>query len=215
MHGLDQRVEFALTAWNQTVEVHKIFSECTCLVETAMFDPAAWDNFVWWNTENLLGFQLFQSKNDSERHADWQSRGHRDCDQIQKFNNHILSWHNWMQLDDEHTVWGNWQAKKKDKKLGRLLLELVLLLPGKRDDSDKLTFEGYEICSYDTHWNAVCLPKSLKLAHFLFHVNLYDCRALENIGTLVKLDVFVLVLFQDICFLDHRNWLSSQCTFVD
>ncbi len=101
-----------------------------------MFYPSSWNDFIGRDAEDVFIFEFFDGKNNTKSHTDRQSRRYGDGDQIQKLNDHILSFDNIIKLDDEDTVRGDSKSKQEDEELGWLFLEFIFLLLGERNDSD-------------------------------------------------------------------------------
>jgi hypothetical protein len=58
--------------------------------------------------------------------------------------------------------------EKKEQKFGRLTLKDVVLLLGKENDADELSFRCDKIGLCDADRNAVFLSRRLEKCHFLF-----------------------------------------------
>jgi hypothetical protein len=78
----ERGVKLTLRGWNETLEIHKIFSQGACLIEATEADHTPRDDFVLFNTEDRLVFELFDCIDDSESHADWQGRRNSNNYQI-------------------------------------------------------------------------------------------------------------------------------------
>ena len=180
-----------------------------------MLYPSSWNDFIGRDAEDVFIFEFFDGKNDTKSHTDRQSRRYGDCNQIQKLNDHILSFDDIIKLDDEDTVRGYRKSKQEDEKLGWLFLEFIFLLLGERNDSDQLAFESGKVGANDTDWNTKGFSERLKFAHFLFHVDLNDGGSFEDVSTFVELNILCLVLLSYVGLFDNWNRLTCKCTLVD
>lgn len=66
----DLSVEFASIGRNNTIKVHIVFSQCSCLIKATEFDDSSHNNFILRNTEDFLFIKPFQSVYDSKGHTD-------------------------------------------------------------------------------------------------------------------------------------------------
>lgn len=110
-----------------------------------------------------------------------------------------------MEFDDKDAIRNYRKREKEDQELCRLFLELVLLLSGKRDDTNQLAFQGREVGPDDTDWNSVSLSEVFEFVHFLFHVDLNDCCSFEDVSAFIELNCEICVFILNICFLYDWN----------
>lgn len=76
--------KFVSIEGNKCMEVHAFLCECSSLIETAEFGHTSIDNLILLDTKDLLLLQSFNSVDDAEGHANWQSWSDSDRDETEK-----------------------------------------------------------------------------------------------------------------------------------
>lgn len=66
----NQREKLSLTARDESVEIHEVFSESSCFIEAGVFDSTSCYDFIGRDAKDLFIFEFFKSENDAESHTD-------------------------------------------------------------------------------------------------------------------------------------------------